>query len=102
MPTSARCCASQLNETLRLDLPEARAESPALLEVRTGVPVHVWVGADERPEFVRQAALLANVWTGLGPTRRLTIEPARHHFNVIDGLTDPGSDLVEAIVGGAA
>ena len=92
----------QLNETLRLDLPEARAESPALLEVRAAVPVHVWVGADERPEFVRQSELLANVWTGLGVDMRLTIEPGRHHFNVIDGLADPGSDLVEAVVGGAA
>jgi acetyl esterase/lipase len=90
-----------LNETLRLDLPEARAESPALIEVRTGVPVHVWVGADERPVFVQQSELLANVWNGLGVDVRLTIEPGRHHFNVADGLTDPGSALVEAVVGGA-
>jgi hypothetical protein len=66
-----------------------------------GVPVHVWVGADERPVFVQQSELLANVWNGLGVDMRLTIEPGRHHFNVADGLTDPGSALVEAIVGGA-
>ena len=34
------------------------------------MPVHVWVGADERPEFVRQSELLANVWTGLGVDMR--------------------------------
>ena len=61
--------------------------------------MHVWVGDDERPEFVRQATLLANVWTGLGADMALTIEPGRHHFDVIDGLTDPGSALVEALVG---
>ena len=33
-------------------------------------PVHVWVGGDERPEFVRQSELLANVWTGLGVDMR--------------------------------
>jgi arylformamidase len=91
----------RLNETLRLDLPEARAESPALAEARGGAPVHVWVGADERPEFVRQSALLANVWAGLGVETALTVEPARHHFDVIDGLADPGSALVEAVVGAA-
>jgi hypothetical protein len=28
-----------------------------------------------------------------------TIEPRRHHFNVIDGLTHPTSGMVEALVG---
>jgi acetyl esterase/lipase len=89
-----------LNETLRLDAAEARAESPALSDVRIGVPpVHVWVGDAERPEFVRQSTLLGNVWTGLGVEMEQTIEPRRHHFDVIDGLTHPGSGLVEAIVG---
>ena len=50
-------------------------QSPALLEVRAAVPVHVWAGAGERPEFVRQSELLANVWAGLGIDMRLTIEP---------------------------
>jgi acetyl esterase/lipase len=90
-----------LNRALRLDLVEARAESPALAEAREGALVHLWVGGDERPEFVRQSALLANVWAGLGVDTRLTIEPGRHHFDVIEGLCDPASDLLEAIVGGA-
>jgi acetyl esterase/lipase len=90
-----------LNEKLRLDFAEARAESPALAEARTGVPVHVWVGGDERPEFVRQSQLLANVWTGLGLDMCLTIQPGRHHFNVIEGLSDPASGLLEAVVGEA-
>ena len=89
-----------LNETLRLDAAEAAAESPALLEPLAGVPaIDVWVGADERPEFVRQSALIANVWTGLGADMRLAVEPRRNHFNVIDGLTHPGSGLVDALVG---
>jgi hypothetical protein len=90
-----------MNGTLALDLTEARAESPALAEPREGAAVHLWVGGDERPEFVRQSALLANVWAGLGVETRLTVEPGRHHFDVIEGMEDPGSELVEAIVGGA-
>ena len=61
--------------------------------------MHAWVGDGERPEFVRQTTLIANIWTGLGAEMEQTIEPRRHHFNVIDGLTHPGSGLVEAIVG---
>ena len=66
---------------------------------RGGLLVHAWVGDGERPEFVRQTTLIANIWTGLGAEMEQTIEPRRHHFNVIDGLTHPGSGLVEAIVG---
>jgi len=92
----------ELNRTLGLDHAEAAAESPALLEPWPGVRVHVWVGDAERPEFVRQSTLIANVWTGLGADMAQTIEPRRHHFDVIDGLTHPGSGLVEAMVGEAA
>lgn len=91
-----------MNADLHLDAEEARAESPALLDVRGPAAVHAWVGADERPEFVRQSALLANVWTGLGVATALTVETGRHHFDVIDGLRAPGSALVEAILGAPA
>ena len=88
-----------LNADLRLDAREAAAESPALAEPREGTRLHAWAGADERPEFVRQSALIANIWTGLGAETSLTVELGRHHFNVIDGLTRADSDLVEALVG---
>jgi len=88
-----------MNADLRLDRAEARAESPALLTPRPGVPVTCWVGADERPEFIRQNALLANVWTGCGVETRAVEEPGRHHFNVIDGLADPDSELTAALLG---
>lgn len=88
-----------LNAELRLDPAEAAEESPALLSPRPGVPTHVWVGADERPEFIRQSALLANIWTGLRADMTLTIAPGRHHFSVVEPLTDPASDLVAALVG---
>lgn len=88
-----------VNEDLRLDRAEAVAESPALLTPREGVPVTCWVGADERPEFIRQSALLANIWTGCGVETRLVEEPGRHHFTVIDGLADPDSPIVAAMLG---
>lgn len=87
--------------TLRLDARTAAAESPALLTPHQGIPVTAWVGAAERPEFLRQAALLSNVWTGLGTATGLAETPGAHHFDVIDLLGDPASPLMEALLGPA-
>ena len=82
-----------MNEDLRLDRAEAEAESPALLEKARDVPVTVWVGGGERPAFLDQARWLAEAWHA-----DLTIEPERHHFDVIVGLGDPASPLTEALL----
>jgi arylformamidase len=90
---------TKMNETLRLDAAEAAAESAALQVPIAGLPLCCWVGAEERPEFRRQNALLANIWTGLGARTSAAEAAGRHHFNVIDELTDPASALTEAWVG---
>jgi acetyl esterase/lipase len=91
--------ATKLNATLRLDPAEAAAESPALLAPLPGTRMIAWVGGAERPEFVRQTRLLANIWTGLGADVSDVIAPERHHFDVIEALADPGSDLVQGLLG---
>jgi len=90
--------ATAMNNDLRIDAAEAAAHSPALLAPLPGARLVCWVGASERGEFVRQNALLANVWTGLGLATCAVEEPDRHHFNVIDGLADPGHPMVEALL----
>ena len=85
---------TEMNEGLKLDEAEAISESPALAEPRTEARLTCWVGADERPEFVRQNALLANIWTGFGVETHCVEEPGRHHFDVIDALADPQSAMV--------
>ena len=87
---------TEMNKSLRIDLGEANAESPALLMPIEGVRLTCWVGADERPEFVRQNALLANVWTGLGAQTQAYEELGRHHFDVIEGLEHADSVLTAA------
>lgn len=82
------------NDVLGLDRDEAVNESPALQYPCADARVTCWVGADETPEFVRQNALLANIWTGLGAATRAVEVPERHHFDVIDALADPDSALV--------
>ena len=81
-----------MNGTLQLDAAEAAAESP-VLHPAPSVPVTVWVGAEERPAFLDQARWLSEAW---GAEHR--VDPGRHHFDVIDGLRDPASPLVNAIL----
>lgn len=87
-----------MNDTLRLDAAEAAAESPVLRDPVPGARLTAWVGADERPEFLRQAETIAAVWPGLGAETRLAVEPGRHHFDVIAGLAAPGSALTAALL----
>jgi acetyl esterase/lipase len=86
-----------MNADLGIDAAEAAAESPALLPPPPQAEVHVWVGRDERPAFLDQARGLAAAWGA-----RLTVEPGRHHFDVVEGLADPGSALTGALLDGAA
>jgi arylformamidase len=89
-----------MNGTLGIDAALAAAESPALLEPMPGARLCCWVGAGERAEFIRQNALLANVWTGLGAATAVVEEPDRHHFNVVDGLADPAHALTRTLLTG--
>ncbi len=77
---------------LRITPEEAEAESPARLPLRPGCTAHVWVGAMERPAFLWQARTLSEAWSC-----PWTPTPDRHHFDVIDDLCDPDSNLMEMI-----
>ncbi|MBS7707703.1 alpha/beta hydrolase [Chelatococcus asaccharovorans] len=87
-----------MNQTLRIDEPEALAESPALLRPLPGARVISWAGGAERQEFLRQSALLANIWTGLGARTTAIVEPDRHHFNIVDGLADREHPLTKTLL----
>ncbi len=90
--------ATGMNDVLRIDRQEATQESPALLMPRPGTTVTCWVGADERPEFVRQNRILGDMWRGFD-TRMVIVEEAnRHHFNVIDGLAEADHRLIQALL----
>lgn len=83
---------TSMNVDLRLDAREAAAESPTLLPA-PDVAVSVWVGGDERPVFLDQARWLAEAWQA-----GHQVVEGRHHFDVIDGLRDPESPMVRAIL----
>jgi acetyl esterase/lipase len=83
-----------MNATLGLTPDEAQDESPGLCADPAPVPVSIRVGGAERPAFLDQAHLLAEAW----PDATLTIEEGRHHFDVIEGLSDPGSPMLRALL----
>jgi arylformamidase len=84
---------TDMNAALRIDAPEALAESP-IHHPRPQVPVSVWVGGAERPVFLAQSRQLALQWDA-----PLHIVPDRHHFDIIELLSDRDSDLVADLVG---
>lgn len=85
---------TSMNEVLRIDAAEAEAESPVNMQPPHGVNVTVWVGGDERPVFLEQAEAFARAWGA-----RQVVTEGEHHFNVIDALADPESDMVRALLG---
>ncbi|AUR08996.1 alpha/beta hydrolase [Phaeobacter inhibens] len=82
-----------MNTKFKLDAASAAAESPIDMEHRYPADVTVWVGGDERPAFLDQAVLLAEAWEV-----DHVIAFGKHHFNVIEPLADPESDLVAVLV----
>ncbi|MBM7044704.1 MULTISPECIES: alpha/beta hydrolase [Rhizobium] len=87
-----------MNAMLRIDAEEAKTESPVLLEPMPHARLTCWAGAGERSEFLRQNALLANIWTGLGAETATVEQPDRHHFNVLDGLADASQAITRTLL----
>ena len=90
-----------MNRILKLDDREAREESPVFHQPASGRPGHevvFWVGALERPEFLRQTQLIFEAWK---PFREVVLvhERQRDHFSVVEDLADPNSALVRTITG---
>lgn len=80
------------NDTLHLDADEAEGESP-VLHPAPDVPVSVWVGSEERPVFLDQAQALATHWSA-----EHRVDPGRNHFDILDGLIDPNSPLINSLL----
>ena len=85
---------TDMNVDLRIDPAEASVESP-VFSPKPDVQVRLWVGGGERPVFLEQSRALAAVWNV-----PLTIADGKHHFDVIEGLIDPDSDLVRGLLRG--
>ena len=87
------------NDVWNLDDAEAVAESPVLSAPREGIGLVCVAGAAERPEFIRQNALLPLAWQGLGVAAYSQLLAGDHHFSVIDHLAAPGSPVCRLVDG---
>ncbi|MGB1871012.1 MAG: alpha/beta hydrolase [Candidatus Puniceispirillaceae bacterium] len=85
------------NEIWQLDDDESVQESPVLQRPRPGIDLVCVAGADERPEFIRQNALLPLAWQGLGVTGHCQLLAGHNHFTIIETMTDPDSALCQLI-----
>ena len=79
-----------MNEQLQLDPAEAQAETVTNKPQPEGVVVKIWVGAEERPVFLEQATALSEAWNV-----PQVVVPEKHHFDIIDALEQPTSDIVQ-------
>ena len=81
------------NDLWQLDAEESRRESPMLRTPRPGVDLVCVAGADERPEFIRQNAVLPLVWQGLGSDGHSQLLAGHNHFTIIETMTAADSRL---------
>ena len=88
-----------MNEQLHLTPKSAALESAVLHRPAGRAQVVCWVGGAERPEFLRQSAVLVETWGCAGAKTQLVVDPGKHHFDVIDGLKDPQSDMTHTLLG---
>ena len=89
---------TKMRGTLKLNEQSAQALSPALASPAPEQSVTCWVGEKERPEFIRQNTLLPMLWQSFDTCIESCIEKNKHHFNVIDGLTDANHPLMKALL----
>jgi len=81
-----------MNRSFQMDMAAAEAESPALM-AKPSRKVTVWVGADERPVFLDQARWLSQAWEA-----PLVVDENKHHFDVIEGLSDTQSEMISCLL----
>lgn len=85
-----------MNTQFKLTPETAAQNSPVCHDAMHDKVFVSMVGGDERPEFLRQSAVLYEKWRAQISARQIVVE-GRHHFDVIDALGDPQSELTEIL-----
>lgn len=88
---------TDMNADFKLDEKSAREGSPLFWPAPRGRVMDAIVGANELPEFVRLSKVMAETWGKAGVETRCEAVPGKHHFNVVDGFTDPHSAMTERL-----
>lgn len=88
---------TDMNAEFKLDEKSAHDSSPLFWPAPKGRVMDVIVGAGELPEFVRLSKVMSETWGKAGVETRYEAVPGKHHFNVVDGFTDPESAMTERL-----
>jgi arylformamidase len=88
---------TDMNAEFKLDDKSAYDGSPLFWPAPKGRVMDVIVGANELPEFVRLSKVMTETWGKAGVETRYEAVPGKHHFNVVDGFTDPNSAMTERL-----
>jgi arylformamidase len=88
---------SYLQPTLSLSHETIARQSPAALPIRSSAKILVTAGALESEEFRRQSAEYCEKVQAHGCDAQLWLQPECHHFNAIEGLHSPDSELLGRI-----
>ncbi len=85
---------TQMNKTLGLDLPEAVAESPALLGPKYDTNISAWYGAAELPSFADQANALQLAWNGSETQVAARSCESANHFSILESLAGVKGEIL--------
>ena len=88
---------TRMNADLRLDADSARALSPIHMTPTVRAPLIVAVGAGETSEFLRQSSEFAAHPAWHPVSGEALALPGRHHFNILDDLTQIDSLVWEKL-----
>ena len=88
-----------MNDAWHLDEAEAKLESAVLHRPARPLPYCAWVGGGERPEFIRQSQLIAQMWQGLDMPAHCVLDADHDHFSVVEGLRDKDSTITRCFLG---
>ncbi len=89
---------SKINETIAMDAPSARRNSPIHHRPHVVSPLVVACGEREQIEFHRQQHDYTGVWRARGGDARELSAPGHDHFSIVLELADPQSALAQALV----
>lgn len=89
---------TSLNDAVGLDEAEANCNSPLFLHPDSSAQILTAVGGAETPVFLEQMGALIESWRSDTLRIEQHVEPKADHFDMIERLSDPASDLFKNIL----
>ena len=89
---------TSISDALHLTSEEVNGLSPASLQPGAQIPLLTIIGGAETAEFFRQTDLLIENWSGSLPQIERHVEPGVDHFDLINRLASPDSQVFQRVI----